>query len=62
MLCLVPTVVDFLQSLLDRGWTPSTLKLYVTATSARHAAAAVAQWGATTWCGLFSMGFQEAMH
>ncbi|XP_057685683.1 uncharacterized protein LOC130911993 [Corythoichthys intestinalis] len=35
--CSVPTVLDFLQSLLDIGRSPSTLKVYVAAISAHHA-------------------------
>ena len=34
--CPVSAVLEFLQSLLDRGRTPSTLKVYVAAISCRH--------------------------
>lgn len=35
--CPVPTILEFLQSLLDKGRSPSTLKVYVAAISCHHA-------------------------
>lgn len=35
--CPIPMVLEFLQSLLDRGRSPSTLKVYVAAISCHHA-------------------------
>ncbi|XP_077367945.1 uncharacterized protein LOC144013224 [Festucalex cinctus] len=37
--CSIPTILDFLQSLLDKGRSQSTLKVYVAAISARHVGA-----------------------
>ncbi len=34
--CLVPLILEFLQSLFDRGRSPSTLKVFVAAISSRH--------------------------
>ncbi|KAM4531977.1 uncharacterized protein V3H82_025840 [Fundulus diaphanus] len=34
--CSVPTILEFLQSLLDKGRSPSTLKVYVAAISCHH--------------------------
>lgn len=55
VLCSVPMVVVFLQSLLDEGRSPVTLRVYSAAISAQHARNDMAWWGSTL-LSLFSSG------
>lgn len=54
--CSVPTILEFLQSLLDEGRSPSTLKVYVAAISCNHARVDGCTVGGHTLVSLFLRG------
>ncbi len=48
--CDILLILSFLQELLEKGCSPSTLKIYVAAIAASHAPIYMAnQWAGTTW-------------
>ena len=58
--CSVPTILEFLQSLLDGGRSPSTLKVYVAAMSVEHARVDNQTVGSHRLVSLFLKGSSEA--
>lgn len=57
--CSVPTILDFLQSLLDEGRSPSTLKVYVAAISCQHIRIDNGTVGSHSLVSLFLKGAQR---
>lgn len=57
--CSLPTILEFLQSLLGKGRTPSTLKVYVAAISCHHAMIGNATVGSHNLVSLFLKGAQR---
>ncbi len=57
--CSVPTILEFLQFLLDKGRSPSTLKVYVAAISSRHARVNNGTVGSHSLVSLFLRGAQR---
>ena len=55
----MPTILDFLQNLRDKGLTPSTLKVYVAAISCHHARADNGTVGSHCLVSLFLKGAQR---
>ena len=51
--CSVPTILEFLQSLLDDGRSPSTLRCMWRPYHVNMLESTMARWGATVWCHFF---------
>ena len=59
--CSVPTILEFLQSLLDDGRCPATVRVYVAAISAQHTRADNRTVGSHRLVSLFLKGSSEAL-
>ncbi|KAK0139792.1 hypothetical protein N1851_023293 [Merluccius polli] len=57
--CPIPVILDFLQSRLDNGLAPSTIKVYITAISARHNRVDGVTVGSNTLVSRFLRGAQQ---